>query len=959
MTPDTWVKLQAYFEEAISLDEPERSEYLLKIAANEADIAEDLRRLLAEDEKDDNAILEPVAEAAATLGRESKDPWIGKQFGSYTATRKIATGGMSAVYLGIRDDKEFEQKVAIKIVANHFASPELNTRFRVERQILASLHHANIAELYDGGTTDEGMPFLIMEYIDGSPIDEYCDKNILNIDQRLELFTQVTAAVEYAHKNLIVHRDIKPSNIIVTTDGVPKLLDFGIAKPLERAQFSQTIAVTRADMRAMTPEYASPEQVRGEAITTATDVYSLGVLLYKLLSGRMPYLLGSASVAAVAEAICETVPSRPSTVVNTKTEGKNDAPKIVALRGTSLSKLQRTLSGDLDNIVLATLQKDPDRRYPSARALRDDIQRYRSNEPITARPDSIAYRVRKFASRHSLGVATSIAGFVLVVSLVSFYTWQVTNERNRAEAQARKAEQVVDFLSGVFVSVSPFETQGIEPTVRDVLQRGTDSIDQSLADQPEILSDLLRRLGIIHDDLGYLPEAESLIERSIAIQREIYGENDPRIAGTYLARASAHRSAGEFEQALELAESALSIALAESPPNDRLIASSYHLVGNTLANLGDQTASIEANEKALQIFARLSPEEDDEYALVLNDIAYSYMNQDEFDIALRMGTEAYERKIDVFGRNHPAVAVNLSMLARINQMLGNLNTAEQLLRETLELEEQLYGREHAGYGVSLTRLAGFLSAVQRWEETESLLLEAVPILEKTLGPNHYRTSEAYVSLGEVYSETGRHEQALELAEDGLQRAIASNGPRGWRTAIGYAEYADALLEASRDVEAVATFRQSVSIFEDNDGGLATAYTQAKMARALLAIGAVDEAAELAAVAEVTGRSRAPPENSMLSRILVASSEIALAENRLDDARRTATEAIASLGADTENLTVWYWLARLVIAGVDSAEGNFDLARQQTEAIVEGLKRDNGTRSRAENSARELLSQLNQ
>lgn len=958
MTPEQWEKLQTCFGKAISLDERALADYLQELGAEAPDIIEDLKRLLKEDASDDEALLRPVADAAAALDDSLSDPWLGRQFGNYVAQKKIATGGMSAVYQGVRNDDEFEQTVAIKIVANHFSSAELNTRFKTERQILASLHHPNIAELYDGGTTDEGLPFLIMEYIDGEHIDVYCDKHKLSIDERLTVFGKITDAVDYAHKNLVVHRDIKPSNIIVTAEGVPKLLDFGIAKPLKQESIGQTIAVTRADVRAMTPEYASPEQVRGEAITTATDVYSLGVLLYKLLCGRMPYLLSATSVAAVAHAICDSIPSRPSTAVTISADDQNNAPDIVALRNTSVARLQRTLTGDLDNIVLATLKKDPERRYPSARALADDIRRYQANEPISARPDSITYRLRKFAHRHQFGVVASLAGLLLVVGLVSFYTWQVTTERNRAEAQARKAEQVVDFLSGVFASVSPFETNGIEPTVREVLKRGVDSIDRSLADQPEIQADLLRRLGIIHDDLGLLDQAQTLIDKSIDISRKLYGDDDARTVSAFLARASAHRSAGEFEQALALGKESLAIALAHSPQDPELIGHAHHVVGNTQSDLGDYRASIESNEEALSLYSSLGVDAQEAYALVLNDIAYAYMRLDEYDTALRLGNEAHDRTVKALGRIHPAVTVNLAMLSRVHQMRGELDQAEEQLREMVNIAAPLYGREHPQYADSMATLAQFLSAQQRWEETEALLLQVLSIYENGYGESHYRTSDIHAQLGEVYSETGRHEQALDYASKALALSIDIHGPKGWRTAINYAEYADALLEARRDGEAVAAFYTSVDAFQANQRGLATAYTQAKLARALLAAGDIDAAATSVAEAETAVRAIGPPPgNGILRRIRVASSEVAVAQGRYDDAAISAARAMESFGENPERPTVWYWQTQLVLAKIEHAAGRSDVAKRKVMEIVSGLKRENGTQSRAEQEARLFLEQI--
>jgi len=954
MTPQEWEKIQTAFQHAITLDAAALAEYLQQLEQDDPLVFDKVRRMLAEDADPNDVLMAPVESAAAAFVESGHDSWIGRSVGNYKIESKIASGGMSAVYLGRRDDKLFDQDVAIKIVAGAFQSDDLATRFRTERQILASLKHPNIAQLHDGGTTAEGTPYLVMEYIDGLAIDDYCDTNSLGIRERLDLFTKVCMAVNYAHRNLIVHRDIKPSNIIVTHDGTPKLLDFGIAKPLEKAALSQTIAVTHANVRAMTPEFASPEQVRGETITTSTDVYSLGVLLYKLLSGRMPYLAQGSNIAAVAKAICDTKPSRPSTVITLADEKQDSSPEIVAQRGTSVGKLRKSLAGDLDNIVMMALQKDPERRYMTVNALMEDIRCYGANEPIIARPDSLSYRFGKFVSRHKTGVATTLLFAVLSIGMAAYHTWQVTLERDKAEAQAAKAEQVVDFMSDVFRSSSPYYAAGDIPTVEEILARGVEELDASLADQPEILSDLLLRLGTIHQDLGLYDEAARLLQRSLEMQQELYGQGDPRVVMAMLGVSALTFETGNLQDALTETEAALQIAESAEDPDPALVADAQRLLANIYFDQGNYDACIEYNQSALESFRSLGDAKLDKYALTLNNLASAYSQKGELQLALNTATEAYELKRSLHGEVHPTIGTSLTLLARINRQMANMAEAERLLRQGLDVREKLYGPDHPEFAIGLNALSGLLSSKQSWEEIEPMLVQSLAIFQNKFGHNHRWTNQSRGMLAEVYSETGRTDDSLRLARESLELAAGRDGGRTWEAAVAYAEYADTLLEARRDNEAISAYRNSVELFKEMNGGLATAYTQAKLGRALLEIGATKEAADLIAIALQFCRDEAPSRHTIVARVLVAKSELDVVRGQFGDAQAAAEEALQIIEFNDQIGTNWYWIARTVLGQVMLHEGREQDGTAELLAVVEGLKRENGTQSRVEATARALL-----
>jgi serine/threonine protein kinase len=440
LTPERWAQIRQIFDGALERPQQDRAAYLRVRCARDEELRREVESLLSNYEGSEEFLNTPAVDlsrALATFEEHSSELPVIPRVGPYQLERRIGRGGMGTVWLATRFDHEYEKKVAVKMVKQGMDSHEILRRFRMERQVLAGLDHSNIARLIDGGSTPDGLPYLVMEYVEGTPIDQYCESRQSTISERLKLFRDVCAAVQYAHQNLVVHRDIKTGNILVTTDGVPKLLDFGIAK-LIRSEFSTlSAAETRPELRPMTLDYASPEQVRGEPITTATDVYSLGVLLYKLLTGKFPYGSDLKSRVALQQAICEREPLRPSTVV--LTDAKSAIPQAtqkieVALqqqqqetRDKARRRLKHKLAGDLDMIILKALRKEPQRRYISVEQFSEDVRRYLEGRPVIARSDTFGYRTAKFLRRNAGGVA---AGAIIVLLLVGATVLSVINARS-------------------------------------------------------------------------------------------------------------------------------------------------------------------------------------------------------------------------------------------------------------------------------------------------------------------------------------------------------------------------------------------------------------------------------------------------------------------------------------------------------------------------------------------------
>jgi eukaryotic-like serine/threonine-protein kinase len=438
-----WDQVRDVVGAVLALEPGQRADFLSE-ACPEADVKRYVESLLAAYDEGGDLLDQPAVFSPANPPIDSEArSWVGRRVGSYQVVAGIGEGGMGAVYRAVRADKQYHQQVAIKVVRSGFPSSFTLGRLRAERQILASLEHPNIARLLDGGA-EAGMPYLVIELVEGEPIDEYCDRHRLTVTERLRLFRTACEAVQYAHRRPVVHRDLKPGNILVTSEGVPRLLDFGIAKILDPGSFPQALDPTMTGMRMLTPEYASPEQVRGETITTANDVYSLGVVLYVLLTGRGPYRLKSHAPHELAQAICETEPEKPSTAISGGETAEGDSeggrPTLETAssrRGQSPNKLRRRLRGDLDNIVLMALRKEPERRYASVEQLSEDIRRHLEGLPVIAHQDTLGYRSGKFIQRNKLAVtAVMLVVLSLVVGLAA-----TVHEARVAGAQRARAER--------------------------------------------------------------------------------------------------------------------------------------------------------------------------------------------------------------------------------------------------------------------------------------------------------------------------------------------------------------------------------------------------------------------------------------------------------------------------------------------------------------------------------------
>ena len=625
MTPERWQQIKRVLEVALALEARERGAYLDKTCAGDAELRREVDSLLASYQPTGKNILdEPLANLLESdSGSARHAVGAGQRIGAYRIIEEIGRGGMGEVYRAVRADGEFTKEVALKTVRVGYDVASVLERFRNERQILASLDHPNIARLYDGGTSAEGIPYLVMELVDGIPIDSYCDAEKLNITRRLELYLQVCSAVQYAHQRLVIHRDLKPGNILVTKEGAPKLLDFGIAKILDPATATDVTVV-----RPMTPEYASPEQIRGEPITTASDVYSLGVVLYQLLTGRSPYRVATRTPHELSRAITDTEPERPSTVIMRTFSKKNGAAartpeQVSEAREPSLAKLQRRLSGDLDNILLKALRKEPQRRYPSVEQFAEDLRRHLEGRPVSARKGSLSYRAGKFVRRHKVGVAaTALVAATLIAGGVATVREAKVAERNRLRAEKRFDDVRKLSNSLIFEIHDSIERlPGATPARKLLLDRAVEYLDKlsgEASGDPELQRELAwgyQRLAVVQgnqeeSNLGNVQAALASDRKALALFESVARAN-PKNTIDQLNVAMMHRilsfselMEGGGREDLERAM-AITDRLVKLDPQDPRIKSErsveFQNFGILYQALGDRPHALESFQKMAEL----------------------------------------------------------------------------------------------------------------------------------------------------------------------------------------------------------------------------------------------------------------------------------------------------------------------------------------------------------------------
>jgi len=769
-----WQQIHSLFEQLIDTGPDEQAARLASSCGDDLELRASVQSLLELDQKREDPLLHAIGDAAESLLEAHQDRLIGTRIGPYRVVSILGHGGMSTVYRGERDDSQYQQTVAIKVLQHATPHPRLRSRLHSERHILATLDHPSIARLIDSGDLEDGTPYLVMEHVDGESIDAYCDHRTLFVRERLELFVQVCAAVQYAHRNLVVHRDIKSSNIFVTDEGTPKLLDFGIAKLLAPESLSHTLPVTRLQERILTPENAAPEQVLGRPITTATDIYALGVLLYQLLTGRSPYRLLSYSQLQLERAICMDDPVRPSQMVISKLSGEKDADRsrISDRRGLSPQRLRARLSGDLDAIIAMAMRKEPERRYPSVEALADDLNRHLLGQPVRARHGDWRYSTAKFMRRHLLAVTGVVAVFVGLALFAGVTLWEnhrIELARDATAQERDRAQQVSAFLVDVFSQADPFNAQGRESTAKDLLDRGAAKISGNLNLQPEVRAELLESIGLAYRRQRLSERAIPLFEQALAIRRQERPLNNAHVAVALANLARALTDAGHLVSAEAYLRQAVNLSegSSDTPPTEAadILVQFGHFALDAKSDPGH---AAELFGKALNIYRAAIGNRNLQVASTLNGLATAALWMDDYPLAEHYQREALGIFQATVSRNHPDHAIALATLGYILTQRGEYAEAEQVLNEALQIEHEVFGADNqrtasiqADLGILYARQGDTARAISSTQT-------ALKITRERLGPSHYLVGYYLDALANLYSKNND----LPAAENDARQALA-------------------------------------------------------------------------------------------------------------------------------------------------------------------------------------------
>ncbi len=768
MTSQGWQAAKRLFDEARRLDAGERSTFLADACAGDEELRREVESLLGSYDEAGDFISRPAGRLAGDAADGEDEP--PRDLGAYRLLRAIGRGGMGTVYLAVRADEAYHQQVAVKVLRRGIDTDDLVTRFRRERQILARLEHPNIARLHDGGSGEDGRPYLVMEYVEGVSIDRFCDARHLSVEQRLELFRKVCATIQFAHQNLVVHRDLKPSNILVTAAGEPKLLDFGIAKLLHPEGFPQTSLVTAPGGAPMTPQYASPEQVRGDAITTASDVYALGVVLYELLTGQRPYRLHGQRPEDVARAVCEALPERPSIAAARPPERVAAAAETVTVLkpgaaspvpGSEQRRLRRRLAGDLDNIVLMALRKEPERRYGSVEQFSRDLESHLRGWPVLARKDTFFYRSGKFVRRHKLAVASAAS---IVALLIGFSVTLLTQRRAILEQRGR-AEQVSELVIDIFALPDPNRARGEAITAREVLDNVSRRMETELEGQPGVKADVLETMGRSYKNLALYPEAVELLTGSLELRRDLYGPEHPSVADSLQLLADIEMARGKYRQGESINRRALELRRRHYGDEHELVAESLFRLARLLELSGDLDDAEEHYREALAIARRRgSPET---LAAVLDRFAILFSKRDEDAQAAAMFTEALAIYDELHGKLHPESALVRNNLALLYKNRGDLERAELLFRRAEEIQRQVFDGAHSHLATTLYNRALLFAERGRYDEAEALYEEALAMRREVYRGEHPVIALTLDNLAKLHRERGRYDAAETLHREAL------------------------------------------------------------------------------------------------------------------------------------------------------------------------------------------------
>jgi serine/threonine-protein kinase len=921
-----WSEVRGLFEELVDLSAGERESRLTGVS--DAELAARVRHLLDADSAA-GGFLETPAGALGIAGGlfDDRDETAPERIGPYRILRRLGRGGMGEVLLAERADGLFEQRVAIKLLRRGMATDDVLARFARERRILARLEHPHIARLLDGGATEDGRPYFVMELVEGEPINAYCRSRSATISERLRLLLDACDAVSAAHRSLVVHRDLKPSNVLVTAAGDVKLLDFGIAKvlgPDDTGEAAEKDVETHTGLRLLTPAYAAPEQILGHPVTAATDVWALGALAYELLTGTLPQKRESRSPAALEAAAASDTIERPSQrVAGEPLERIPVAQPSEADR----RRFERQLRGDLDNVLLTAMRREPERRYESVAALAGDFRRHREGRPVKARPDTLSYRAGKFVRRHRLGVtAAALVAVSLVGGLVATERQRVRAESNArvAAAAARRADAVKEFLIGLFEVADPEQTGGALPASALLDQAGK-RLDTELSSEPEIQADLLEAVARIDRGIGRLDQAEDLARRSLAVRQRILPSGDGAIGRSLATLGAITMDRGKLGEAeKQLSEALKAVETKDGPKSlaaarvrsdyaqvlfwkgdvadaERLEDSVYQAYRAELGDDAVQTAihlrnrgilreeldrldEAEADSRASQavLEKRLGPEHP--------NLGQSYLNLAVLLDRRGKSEEAekwFRRSLDVrrraLGPDHRVVGQTLQLLALFYLNQGRLDESEANYRQALALFRAIEPR-HFEVGKCLNGLALVDSRRGRYAESEATLGEVIVLFDEVLGPKHTFSWQARGNRAEQIALQGRLVEAEKIQREVAAKLVEINGADSYEVADAEARLGETLRKEGRAADALPLHRKTLAHQRKvyGEGHVFVAMAEFQVAADLIALGRPEDRAEARTLldASLATLERRSPPHPRLADVRAASAKLgAMAEKK--------------------------------------------------------------------------------
>ena len=801
LDPDRWRRIEQVLDIALEHEPGAWAAVLDRECNGQPELRSEVDALLRRAEAARRFLEGRPAAAASSLvdeielEREDGDAHTGRRIGAYRIVRQIGRGGTARVFLAARDDGEFEQQVALKLLHAAMDRAIDHAPFGAERQILATLNHPNIARLLDAGSTDDDVPYVVLEHVDGQPIDKYCDARGLGLAERLDLFLTVCAATQHAHRNLVVHRDLKPSNILVSVDGVVKLLDFGLAKLLEPSIDREPTRATRTGQRWMTPEYAAPEQIRRAPVTTLTDVYQLGVVLYELLTARLPFI--EQSLERLDDAILHRDPPAPSAVISSTN------PTLAA-----------RVRGDLDAIVLKALRKEPEERFASVEAFADDLRRHLTGHPVLARGNMAGYRARRFLRRHRMEAVAALGVSVSLIAGIAFSldaAHRARVERDHAELASRESKAVTNFVVGLFEASDPAETHGDTLTAGDLVRRAALRVE-SLSGEPADQARMLEVTGRLYQSLGRANDAQSVLQRALTLRQRAGGAAALQIPATLLQLSGPLVSLGRYADADSAARSALAIqerTLGDRHPD---IAPTLHQLAVIETYRGDVAAAESFHRKALAVREEALGPDDTLTAdshLALGGLLGKKGRPAEAEREYRLALATYEKAL---GPDDPRVAEAIIHIAYVlDEVYGRYAEAEPLYRRALEIRRKTYGHRHPMVAATLSDLSDVLSRRGKNDEAIALAREHLEIMRRVYGPEHPIAATAASHTASALYHAGRLSEAETLFRRAIELELRAHGPDNVNVAGDEMNLARVMIDRRAYADAGALVRDAIRI----------------------------------------------------------------------------------------------------------------------------------------------------